>query len=271
MDFKKVEKPSSSVSASGCVGSSCCTVYEQPWVEELLGESFHPGGLALTERSIASLGLPKGASVLDVACGTGVSAQALAGAGYEVLGIDASSKQVEKASQRARSVENVSFSVGSAESFAGEGKVFDGLFCECAFSLVSDKVIVSKNWMRLLEPGGRLAISDMVVEGALPETLTGDVGNWACLGGALSRDDYSRILAEAGFEEIRFDDEKEAMAESISQLKRKLLLYGIGRLAEVAEDLGASLGELKRALQDARQAVDEGVLTYGRICATRPR
>lgn len=265
-----MENQETSASSRGCVGTSCCTVYEQPWVEELLGESFHPGGMELTERSIASLKLAKGSRLLDVACGTGITAQALAKAGFEVVGIDASAKQVQAAIERAGDSASLTFRVGSAETLCDESITFDGIFCECALSLVADKRLVTKNWMQALRPGGRLAISDMVVIGQLPESLRGQVGSWACLGGALSVESYTQILEEAGFEAIVYEDEATALSESISQLKRKLLLYGIGRLAEVTQDLGVSLNELKRALQDAKKAADEGTLSYGRFSATRP-
>ena len=186
MDSKKVEEPESSGSPCGSVAPSCCTIYEQPWVEDLLGESFHPGGMELTQRSIASLRLPPGSRVIDVACGTGISAQALAKAGFEVLGIDASAKQVEAASKRAGETAGLAFKVGRADALPVEMAAFDGIFCECALSLVSDKAAVTKNWIQALRPLGRLAISDMVVSGPLPDSLAGEVGNWACLGGALS-------------------------------------------------------------------------------------
>ncbi|MCH6255148.1 methyltransferase domain-containing protein [Puniceicoccaceae bacterium K14] len=264
MEYKKVESPST---LCGCIGS-CATVYEQPWVQELLGESFHPGGMELTRRSIASLGLKNGSRVLDVASGTGVTAEALADSGFAVVGIDASEKQVSAATERFVENSHVSFRHASAENIPNDLGMFDGVFCECAFSLVSDKDKVAANWARVLALGGRLAISDMVVEGELPESLKGEMGSWACLGGARSREEYEFLLRKAGFIKIEYVDESEAVKEMISMLKKKLLVYGLGNLTDMIKDLGVSLPDLLLALKDAARAANSGVLSYGRFSAS---
>ena len=270
MEYKKTSEPAIAMtSACGCAGG-CCAVYEKPWVQDFLGESFHPGGIELSMRSIESLALPRGARILDVACGTGVSARALADFGYDVVGIDASQQQVEGAIAKSEGREKLAFLQASAESPPNDLSPFDGIFCECAFSLVSDQAHVAQSWIRSLWSGGRLAISDMVVNQELPQSLKGSMGDWACLGGARSANNYQAILEQAGFVDIRYTDERQAMLQSISQLKRKLLLYGVSHLADFAQDLGASLCDLKNALKDATIAVQTGALTYGRFSATRP-
>ncbi len=267
-EYKKVDTVTSNSSLCGCVGG-CCSIYEKPWVQEFLGESFHPGGLELTHRSIASLDLPAGARVLDVACGTGASARALADSGYQVLGIDASAQQIENAQAASEGRQGLTFRQAAAEDLPEDLDAFDGIFCECAFSLVSDQPSVAESWIRRLVPGGRLAISDMIVEAELPPSLQGEMGDWACLGGAKSSAEYVSILKRAGFQDIEYHDEREALFASISQLKRKLLVYGVGHLADVVQDLGASLPDLKDALKDATQATREGKLSYGRFSATK--
>lgn len=266
MEFKKVNPLST---LCGCIGS-CATVYEQPWVQELLGESFHPGGMELTRRSIVSLALESGAKVLDVASGTGVTAEALSESNFSVVGIDASELQVKKANERVSENSLISFRHASAEDLPDDLVDFDGVFCECALSLVADKSKVAENWARVLKSGGRLAISDMVVEGELPASLKGEMGSWACLGGALSRVQYESVLKEAGFVDIEYFDESEAVVEMISMLKKKLLLYGLGSLADMIQDLGVSMPELLAALKDASKATKSGLLSYGRFSARLP-
>src|SRR6266536_1621198 len=84
------------------VKACCASLYQQEWVRLLLGESFHPGGLALTEHLGTHLALSPGKRVLDVACGPGTSAIRLAQRfGCRVLGIDHSERLVHQASERA--------------------------------------------------------------------------------------------------------------------------------------------------------------------------
>lgn len=268
--FKKVSSPTS-ISPCGCIGGSC-SIYEKSWVQELLGESFHPGGIELTRRSISSLQLPRGAKVLDVASGTGAAARALADHGYQVVGVDASEQQVTAARESAKGRAEIRFEIATAESLPKDLGPFDGVFCECAFSLLQSQSDVSKSWIDALVPGGRLAISDMAVDGPLPDSLQGEIGSWACLGGARSVAEYTTILDEAGFINIEAVDEKDALLAAISELKRKLLVFGVGHLADITQDLGlASLSELHQALKDAARAAKDGTLSYIRLSATKPK
>ncbi len=268
--MKKTSPPSSiSNNACGC-SDGCCTIYEKSWVRDFLGDSFHPGGIELTQRSIESLGLAPRSRILDLACGTGITARLFAEKGHLVIGLDASANQVENARNQSSNTEGIRFIQGQAESPDPDLGTFNALFCECAFSLIENKVLAARNWFDRLMPGGLIALSDMIVNGQLPESLTGQVGSWACLGGALSQKAYEQHLLDAGFRNIQYSDERDAVIEGISTLKRKLLLYGISNLAEVVEDIGVSLPELHRALKDAAQAVKDNELTYGRFVAEKP-
>ncbi|NNK33351.1 MAG: methyltransferase domain-containing protein, partial [Xanthomonadales bacterium] len=84
------------------VAPSCCsTFYEQDWVRELAGDSFHPGGEALSRRTVEAMALPAGASMADLGCGTGTTALLLAGSyGLHVTGLDLSEANLERARTR---------------------------------------------------------------------------------------------------------------------------------------------------------------------------
>lgn len=261
---------SESSKSSCCGGVSCCSVYEHDWVEDFLGESFHPGGPELSERTIASLHLSPGKRVLDIACGRGTSAMRMASLGARVLATDASPKQLDLAKAKVTGDEQIEFKQLRAEEIPADLGPFDGVLCECAFSLVQDQEKAAKAWFEALAPSGRLAISDMIVNQQLPPSLAGEIGNLACLGNAQSVERYTAILKEAGFTDVVYNDEGQALLETLGTMKRKLLVYGISRLAEITKDIGFSLSELKNALNDAKAAVNSGALSYGRISARKP-
>lgn len=110
----------------------------------------------------------------------------------------------------------------------------------------------------------------MIVNDALPPSLSGEIGKLACLGNARSIETYTAILREAGFEEIVYHDEAPALLDTLSSMKRKLLVYGISRIAEITQDIGFSLADMKSALNDAKAAVKSGTLSYGRFSARKP-
>lgn len=256
--------------SSCCSGVSCCSVYEHDWVEDFLGESFHPGGPELSDRTIADLQVESGMKILDVACGRGTSAIRMAKLGAQVLATDASSKQLELAQAKLDGTEQINFQQIQAEHIPSELGPFQGILCECAFSLVQDQEKAAKAWLEALAPSGRLAISDMVVNQELPPSLAGEIGKLACLGNARSVKTYTSILEQAGFTNIVYHDEGPALLKTLGSMKRKLLVYGISRMAEITNDIGFTLTELKNALNDAKTAVKSGTLSYGRISAQKP-
>lgn len=268
MEYQKTQLPSSTSSACGCIGG-CCEAYESPLVQELLGDSFHPGGIELTHRSIASLDLPAKSQILDIACGIGTSAIELSKSGYKVLAIDASQKQIDDATKQAGENPNIQFIRSTADEFENQPKSLDGIFCECAFSLMSDQNALSKKWFKFLRPKGRIAISDMVVNAPLPKSLQGTLADWACLGNARSREEYENTFRKAGFTDIEYIDERDALLDTISAMKRKLLMYGIGNISDLVKDIGVSLTDLTIALRDANKAAKNGTLSYCRISATK--
>lgn len=266
-----MQEPTSTPNSSSCdCSTGCCSVYELPWVEELLGESFHPGGPELSERSIESLHLKPGDQALDIACGRGGSTIAMAKQNVLVTAIDASSKQLKVAAAQAKELTGIHFVNAEAEAIPNELGPFQGILCECALSLAKAQGPTVTSWRKLLAPGGRIALSDMIVNGELPESLQGDLGKFACIGGALSIDGYSQLLSNAGFEKIEYHDEAPALRMAIGALKKKLLLYGISRLTQITSEIGHSISDIKRALDDARSAIDSGTLSYGRFSARRP-
>lgn len=207
--------------------TGCCTgFYEQDWVRELAEDSFHPGGAALSRKVVTAMGLEPGAHIVDLGCGTGTTAQILAGEmGFSVTGIDAGEANVLRARER---VPHGTFMHADAAQVPVADASCDGLLAECAFSLFSDKPGVLAEARRLLRPGGAFGVTDMAVEGNLPDDLVEAAAPWTCLGDALDRTGYEALFHQSGFSVVDFGDESSGVLELVSALKRKLLLLAAG-------------------------------------------
>ena len=135
----------------------CARLYESDLAQMLLGESFHPGGLQLTERLGILLGLDAGSRLLDVASGKGTSAIFLAERfGCRVDGIDYSAQNVEQATAAAAAkglTSQVRFQQADAERLPADDGGFDAVICECAFCTFPDKRAATREFARVLRPG----------------------------------------------------------------------------------------------------------------------
>lgn len=249
--------------------AACCArFYEQEHVQMFLGDSFHPGGLALSRRLVSGLQLPMGSRVLDVACGTGTSAVMMAQSlGAWVTGVDYSVKNIARAVQHAhqqRLGDQMEFVSGSADALPWPDCSFQALVCECAVSTFANKQHVASEFARTLLPGGVLCISDMAVEQPLPVTLMERVGRWTCVADALSSQGYMDLFGAHGLTLVEHVDERESLLGLISDLKRKLLLAGVGQVTGTLPGLSIDVRDTRDLLNQARSVVEGGALSYGR-------
>src|SRR5690348_6362065 len=213
----------------------CATAYAHPAVRWLLGGELHPGGVALTRRTLDLAELRAGELMLDVACGSGTSAL-LAASEFdaEVTGIEYGHRAVSAATEAASAAgvaDHVRFLQGDAETLAFEDNRFDGVLCECALCTFPNQRRAVAELRRVLRPGGRLALSDVVVEsGPLPGALTEGIASIACIGGALSSTGYRQLLGEGGFTVKRTEsrpNDAEAFARRIEDRLRGARLLGV--------------------------------------------
>ncbi len=255
------------------VKSCCANVYESDWARLLLGDSFHPGGLALTERLGELLGLGPGKRVLDVAAGKGASAVFLAKRfGCEVVGVDYSARNVAQASDTAKAAgvaELVRFRQGDAERLPFEDGEFYAVVCECAYCTFPDKAAAAAEFHRVLRPGGRVGLSDLTRSGGLGTELQTLLAWVACLADARPVEEYSFHLRGAGFAEINIEPHDEALDQMMRDVRAKLL--GAELMAKLGK-LTLPVGDLSQAKHMARaaaKAIDRGNLGYGLILARR--
>ena len=138
---------------SNQTAACCAQFYEQDWVQTILGDSFHPGGIDLTKRLINSLNIKKGDRVLDVACGMGTTTL-LVDEQFEssVTGVDFSEHNIERAQEIASSKNaSAEFKVGDAMNLPLEDASVDHLICECAVSTFVDQPAAVNDFYRVLK------------------------------------------------------------------------------------------------------------------------
>ena len=252
----------------------CCTdVYSRPWAQALLGESFHPGGSALTERLLAALALPPGALVLDVASGAGATALLLAERGHQVVGLELSSTNVAGATRRAHErglSDRVHFIEGDLRALPFAAACFNAVFCECTLSMFAEKAAPLAEISRVLCPGGVVAFSDMVRAPKIAPALLNAAGPWACLQGALSVAAYTTLFAQHGLMLNQQLNATQELSTLVVDLKRRLLLGGIGAMAGALKDLSLDFQKARQLLDTARDEIAAKRLGYAALLLRKP-
>ncbi|NQU56401.1 MAG: arsenite methyltransferase [Rhodospirillales bacterium] len=152
-----------------------------------------------------------GETVMDLGSGAGIDCFIAANAVGEnglVIGIDMTPEMVSRARQNAREggYSNVDFRLGEIESLPVADSSVDVIVSNCVINLSPDKAAVYRETFRVLKPGGRVAISDVVTTAELPDEERGALDQYAaCVSGAASINELKDILSKAGFEDIRIE------------------------------------------------------------------
>ncbi|MBA7649024.1 2-methoxy-6-polyprenyl-1,4-benzoquinol methylase [subsurface metagenome] len=258
---------------SGEIKACCATFYESDVVRMLLGDILHPGGLELTVYLGQVMGLSPEDRVLDVACGRGSSAVHLAkNFGCHVTGIDYGADNVTAAREYA-TTQGTShltiFQVGDAEGLPFDDSSFDAIISECSYCTFPDKMKAASEMFRVLRPDGRTGITDMVVNGMLPEDIQSILSWVSCIAGASSANEYVSQLQKAGFASFTIEDKRDALIEMVSGIRRKFLAVELASgLWEI--DLGGiDLNKAKNLAQHAAEMIEKGVIGYALIMARK--
>ena len=201
--------------AGGCCGAKASARVEDAITADLYAAAEKSG---LPEKAVlASLGcgnptalaeLKAGETVLDLGSGGGIDVLLSArrvGPKGKAYGLDMTDEMLALAreNQRKAGADNVEFLKGEIEAIPLPDNSVDVIISNCVINLSADKDRVLSEAFRVLKPGGRLAVSDIVTRGAIPEHLRRDMLLWAgCIAGALDEDDYRAKLAAAGFAAI---------------------------------------------------------------------
>ncbi len=204
---------------SSCCGSTCgCSDVEFTVMAEDYARL--PGYVPEADLALGC-GLPTefalikpGDTVVDLGSGAGNDcfvARSIAGESGHIIGIDMTDAMTEKARVNAARLgfANVEFRAGDIEKIPVDDTVADVVVSNCVMNLVPDKARAFAETYRIIKPGGHFCISDIVLQGELPRGLRDEAALYAgCIAGAVQKDEYLRIIGEAGFVHIRIQKER---------------------------------------------------------------
>jgi len=123
----------------------------------------------------------------------------------KVIGVDMTDEMVETATKNAKEgeYENVEFKLGEIENLPIDDNSIDVIISNCVINLTPDKLSAYKEAFRVLKPGGRILVSDIVTEGELPEEIIRSFQAWSdCVAGALEKQEYLDTIKKAGFDDV---------------------------------------------------------------------
>jgi arsenite methyltransferase len=250
--------------AAGCCGSGCCTTTNGDAITSDLYSSAELGELPVA-AALASLGcgnptalaeLKPGEKVLDLGSGGGVdvllSARRVGLTGF-AYGLDMTDAMLELAERNRveAKVENVRFLKGAIEDIPLPEGVVDVVISNCVINLSADKGRVLREAYRVLAPGGRFAVSDIVLQGEIPRAIRQDLEAWAgCLAGALEEHTYRRLLDEAGFIDVEVEVTRRYSLQEVAESGA-----GAAVAALSAEERAGVEGKFVSAFIRARKAL----------------
>jgi arsenite methyltransferase len=211
------ESRSSSCCGPAEASGDCCTPNNLYNVELLDGLPVDVTGLSLgCGDPVTIAALNPGETVLDLGSGGGIDcfmAARQVGESGHVIGVDMTPAMLEKANanKAKMGVTNVEFRKGNIEALPVEDNTVDVIMSNCVINLSPDKASVFAEAFRVLKPGGRIAVSDIVTEGEFSPELQADIDKWAeCVTGAIEVDLYTGFMREAGFVDIQVADKVNA-------------------------------------------------------------
>jgi arsenite methyltransferase len=223
--------------AAAATGGSCCGDTDEQGVQ-VFGESLYASGDAegaTGEAVAASLGcgvptavadLHEGETVLDLGSGAGadvlISARRV-GATGKAYGLDMTDEMLAlaRANAAAAGAENVEFLKGYIEEIPLPDASVDVVISNCVINLAADKDVVLREAARVLKPGGRFAVSDVIADPDMDAATRTDMAAWTgCVAGALTRDEFERALAQAGLVDAEIRETHRVHAHAASAIVR---------------------------------------------------
>jgi len=198
-------------SSCGCAGGASTAI---GYGEEQLASIPKGANLGLgCGNPLAHAGVRPGETVLDLGSGAGIDAFLAArevGPGGRVLGVDMTSAMILRARENAvkGNYANVEFRLGEIEALPVADATVDVIISNCVINLSPDKPRVFREALRVLRPGGRMVVSDLVLTRALPDVVRTSVEAYVgCVAGASMKEDYLGTMVDAGFDAVEIVEE----------------------------------------------------------------
>jgi arsenite methyltransferase len=225
----------------------CCPSCGPTTVEQCLAVGYTPEDLeSIPELAILGVGcgnptalaeLREGETVLDLGAGAGIdvflAAQKVGNAG-RVIGVDMTADMVAKGVQlaQAHGFSNVEFRLGEIENLPVNADSVDVIISNCVINLTRDKLASFRSAYRVLKPGGRMLIADLVTEGEIPADVRKSFAAWAdCLAGAMEKKEYLQTIRQSGFGEVAIVAQRPYEAPEMDpRLKGKIISVNVRAL-----------------------------------------
>lgn len=217
--YSKVADQELDENAGGCCGTACgCATID----EAVMAEDYRQLDGYMSDADLGlGCGLPTeyaqiktGDVVVDLGSGAGNDAfvaRSITGAEGKVIGVDFTEKMISRARANAEKLayHNVEFRYGDIEHIPISDHVADVVVSNCVFNLVPDKARAFDETFRILKPGGHFSVSDIVLQGALPDGLRTSAEMYAgCVSGAIQKEAYLQVIKDAGFTNIKLQKER---------------------------------------------------------------
>jgi len=207
---------------------------------------------------VALASLNEGEIVLDMGAGAGFDcflASARVGSSGKIIGVDITSEMVDKARANARKggYSNIDFRQGDLENMPVADNYVDVVISNCVINLVPNKKMVFKEAFRVLKPGGRLAVSDVVLQKELPEFVKRSTEAYiGCLAGAIMKEEYLEIIRKVGFQDVKVVAESSFPIESL-----------------ICEKAGSSIIDMPKISAEQQRDVSDSILSI-KVSAVKP-
>ncbi len=226
--------------ASCCGGSECCSTESSLYPADLLGTL--PEGETIVSYGcgdpITLASLEPGQIILDLGSGAGLDcffAAKKVGEAGRVIGVDMTPEMIERARSSAQrlNLQNVEFRQGYLEDLPVESNTVDVIISNCVINLSPDKSRVFAEAFRVLKPGGKLAVSDILTDGPLPQPVKQSLSAWAgCVAGAVESREYIAMMESVGFSDISITPvffDKATVDSALDDMQETIELQTINR------------------------------------------
>jgi len=216
------------------------------------------------------MGLMSRDTVLDAACGLGESSRFLAKEySCKVFGVDLSRTLARSASTTCDGVD-ADYLVGDGEHLPLRSDSFTAVISECSICLMPEAKEGLREVFRALRPGGRLGITDIVVDGPLPSELEQTLMRFLCISREISSSEYSAAIEAEGFELVEMTDQSNSLNELLETLRKRLFLAELLTAVRKLPVARHQLDQGKHLVSLAKSAVNNGSLRYSMITAQKP-